>query len=83
MLFSNGIVYSVLTAIDYCRKQHFDAYLAVGGGSVMDTCKIANLYATKPDADLMDYVNAPIGKQLPVLHKLKPLIAGKSALNLI
>ena len=35
-------------AIDFARAGNYDAYLAVGGGSVMDTCKAANLYASKP-----------------------------------
>ena len=28
------------------------------------------------DADLMDFINAPIGKGLPIQDKLRPLIAG-------
>jgi hydroxyacid-oxoacid transhydrogenase len=52
----------------------FDGYVAVGGGSSMDTCKAANLYATHP-ADFMTYVNPPIGKGVPVPGPLKPMMA--------
>jgi hydroxyacid-oxoacid transhydrogenase len=38
----------------------------------MDTAKVANLYATCP-ADFLDYVNAPIGKAVPVPKPLKPI----------
>src|SRR6266536_730877 len=52
----------------------FDGYISVGGGSVMDTCKAANLYATYP-AEFMTYVNAPIGGGQKVPGVLKPHIA--------
>lgn len=52
----------------------YDGYVAVGGGSVIDTAKAANLYATYP-ADLLAYVNAPIGRAEPVPGPLRPLIA--------
>ncbi|XP_062920487.1 hydroxyacid-oxoacid transhydrogenase, mitochondrial isoform X1 [Mobula hypostoma] len=62
-------------AITFARQGQFDAYVAVGGGSVMDTCKVANLYSCSPDAELFDYVNAPIGKGKPITFNLHPLIA--------
>lgn len=66
---------SFLTAIDVARTGNFDSFLAVGGGSSIDTAKAANLYSTYYPADFLDYVNAPIGRGLPVPGPLKPLIA--------
>ncbi len=62
-------------AIAFARAGGFDAYLAVGGGSTIDTAKAANLYATYPPEDFFDYVNPPIGKGQPVPGPLAPLIA--------
>jgi hydroxyacid-oxoacid transhydrogenase len=65
---------SFRAAADFARRGDFDSYVAVGGGSTIDTAKAANLYATHP-ADFFDYVNAPIGRGLPVPAPLRPLIA--------
>ena len=65
---------SFMEAIRFAKDGQFDGYVAVGGGSSMDTAKAANLYATHP-ADLLTYVNAPIGQGRPVPGRLKPMIA--------
>ena len=65
---------SIQIAIEFAIEGRFDGFVAVGGGSSIDTAKAANLYATYP-ADLLDYVNPPVGKGIPVPGKLKPLIA--------
>lgn len=59
---------------EYVRNTEWDAFVAVGGGSSIDTAKAANLLATNP-GDLLDYVNAPIGGGKAPAHPLKPLIA--------
>jgi len=60
-------------AIDFAINGKFDGFIGVGGGSSMDTAKVANLYSTYP-ADFLTYVNAPIGKGTPVPGPVKPLI---------
>jgi hydroxyacid-oxoacid transhydrogenase len=66
---------SLLDAIAFARLSQYDAFVAVGGGSTIDTAKAVNLYTTYPPADFLDYVNLPIGKGLAVPGPLKPLIA--------
>jgi len=65
---------SFLAAARFAAEGRFDGYVSLGGGSVIDTCKAANLYATYP-AEFLDYVNAPIGAGKPVPGPLKPHIA--------
>src|SRR5215467_13040241 len=52
---------SVKSAIEFAKSFNAEGYVAVGGGSVMDTAKIMNLYVTYP-APFRTYVNAPIGE---------------------
>jgi alcohol dehydrogenase class IV len=61
-------------AARFARENAVDGYVSVGGGSVMDTCKAANLYASQP-AEFMTYVNAPIGAGQRVPGPVKPHIA--------
>jgi len=65
---------SFLAAAGFAREGSFDAYVSVGGGSVIDTCKAAALYATYP-ADFLTYVNRPVGAGAPVPGSLPPHIA--------
>jgi len=64
---------SLKDAIDFAIEGKFDGFIGVGGGSSMDTAKVANLYSTYP-SDFLTYVNAPIGKGTPVPGPLKPII---------
>ncbi|ETS77755.1 hypothetical protein PFICI_09817 [Pestalotiopsis fici W106-1] len=66
---------SIKEAIEFAKPYQPDAFLGVGGGSVIDTAKLMNLYTTYPEADFLDFVNAPLGRGLPIERKLKPLIA--------
>lgn len=61
-------------AARFAAEGRFDGFVSVGGGSVMDTCKAANLYSSQP-ADFMAYVNAPIGEGRRVSGPVMPHIA--------
>jgi alcohol dehydrogenase class IV len=66
---------SMRAAVEFARAAGpLDAYVAVGGGSTIDTAKAVDLLMTNP-GDLMDYVNAPIGKAMAPRFPLKPLVA--------
>ncbi|UAL28847.1 iron-containing alcohol dehydrogenase [Nocardioides rotundus] len=66
---------SMREAVEHARAQGpFDAFVAVGGGSAIDTAKAVNLLTTN-DGDLAEYVNPPIGDGRAPEHPLKPLVA--------
>jgi alcohol dehydrogenase class IV len=65
---------SMEEAAAYARTLEVDGYVAVGGGSAIDTAKAVNLLTCHP-APLLDYVNKPIGGGAPVPGPLRPLIA--------
>ena len=66
---------SMEDAIAFARDAGpFDAILAVGGGSSIDTAKAVNLMTTNP-GELMDYINAPVGKGRAPAQRLLPLVA--------
>ncbi len=65
---------SFAEAIAVGREGDYDGFVALGGGSVIDTAKAVNLYTSYP-APLLDYINRPIGAGKPVPGPLKPLIA--------
>jgi hydroxyacid-oxoacid transhydrogenase len=66
---------SLRKAMDLARAEGpWDAFVAVGGGSAIDTAKAVNLL-TSNDGDLMDYVNLPVGRGLAPTRPLKPLVA--------
>jgi alcohol dehydrogenase class IV len=66
---------SMQAAIEWARANGpWDAFVAVGGGSSIDTAKAVNLLLTNP-GELIDYVNAPVGGGQAPSNPLHPLVA--------
>ena len=66
---------SMQQAIDWARDHGpWDAFVAVGGGSSIDTAKAVDLLLTNP-GELIDYVNAPVGGGRAPANPLHPLVA--------
>lgn len=65
---------SMERAADAAREHEVDGFVSVGGGSAIDTAKVANLLVTHP-APLIDYVNAPVGGGQKPPTPLKPHLA--------
>ncbi|HEY3728335.1 MAG TPA: hydroxyacid-oxoacid transhydrogenase [Solirubrobacteraceae bacterium] len=61
-------------AADFALEHEVDGFVSVGGGSSMDTAKVANLVLTHPAA-VMDYVNPPVGEGKRPPGPLKPHLA--------
>jgi len=66
---------SFVEAAAFLRGTDAKVVLSVGGGSVLDTAKAANLFAKYPRDNILDYVNAPVGKGMPCPGPLLPHIA--------
>jgi alcohol dehydrogenase class IV len=65
---------SMIAAAAFATEARLDGFVSLGGGSVIDTAKVANLLSSHP-AEFLDYVNAPLGRGRPVPGPLKPHIA--------
>jgi alcohol dehydrogenase class IV len=66
---------SMLAAVDWAREHGpFDAVVAVGGGSSIDTAKAVNLLTTN-EGGLEDYLNRPVGAGRAPSRPLLPLVA--------
>src|SRR3954467_11711679 len=66
---------SLQQAVDWARENGpWDAIVAVGGGTSIDTAKAVNLMITNP-GELMDYVNKPVGGGKNPANPLHPLVA--------
>jgi hydroxyacid-oxoacid transhydrogenase len=61
-------------AADFAIEHQVDGFVSVGGGSSMDTAKVANLVSTHP-APVMDYVNPPVGEGKKPPSALRPHLA--------
>jgi hydroxyacid-oxoacid transhydrogenase len=66
---------SLRAAVEHARETGpWDAYVAVGGGSSIDTAKAVDLLTTN-DGELMEYLNPPVGAGRAPVNPLRPLIA--------
>jgi hydroxyacid-oxoacid transhydrogenase len=65
---------SLEEAAAFAHDARVDGFVSVGGGSAIDTGKVANLIVSHP-APVMDYVNAPVGGGRKPPGPLRPHLA--------
>jgi alcohol dehydrogenase class IV len=65
---------SLQDAVDFALEHEVAGFVSVGGGSSIDTAKVADLVCTHP-APVMDYVNPPVGAGKKPPSPLKPHLA--------
>ncbi|MEJ7873426.1 MAG: hydroxyacid-oxoacid transhydrogenase [Rubrobacteraceae bacterium] len=65
---------SFQAAADFAAEGGFDGFVAVGGGSSIDTAKVSDLISTH-SGEILDYVNPPVGGGKKPPSPLKPLLA--------
>jgi hydroxyacid-oxoacid transhydrogenase len=61
-------------AVEFALEHEADGFVSVGGGSSIDTAKVADLVSHHP-APVLDYVNAPVGQGKKPPSPLKPHLA--------
>jgi len=64
----------LIEAYKEIKDKDIDGFVALGGGSTIDTAKVLNLLHTYP-RPIEDYINRPVGKGMLPPGPLKPLIA--------
>jgi alcohol dehydrogenase class IV len=65
---------SFQAAADFALDAEVDGFVSVGGGSTIDTAKVADLIVSHP-APVMEYVNPPIGSGSKPPSRLRPHLA--------
>src|SRR3712207_3111924 len=65
---------SLQAAADFAVEGEFDGFVAVGGGTSIDTAKVSDLISTH-GGEIMDYVNPPLGGRQGPPPPFEPFIA--------
>lgn len=65
---------ALVEAYKEIKDKELDGFVALGGGSTIDTAKVLSLLSTYP-RPLEDYINRPVGKGIVPPGPIKPVIA--------